>query len=335
MPAENSKLSIKKLNKSFGSVHALQDLSFHVEKGEMFGFVGSNGAGKTTAMRIMLGVMSANSGNVLMDGKAMTFEDRQTIGYMPEERGLYPRFAVGPQLQYMARLHGMSKNDAETAVSYWTERLGIGGRTNDNVQKLSLGNQQRVQLAAALVHNPDLLVLDEPFSGLDPVAVDVMSDVLRERVAAGGSVIFSSHQLDLVERLCDRVGIVSYGHMVAEGTIDELRTVESPKIAVATSASMGQLSGALMPLGITVNKDPLEGTPEAPLLPGITRAEFAQPADVDDQAILQAVLTAGALHEFGPRRPHLTDLFKDVVTSAPQELKVEPVRRRFWKKGAK
>ena len=175
-------------------------------------------------MRIALGVLAADAGEVRWNGRAIDLDTRRRIGYMPEERGLYPRMKVLDQLVYLAELHGMSTNDAHTSAENWIARLGLRDRRTDEVQRLSLGNQQRVQLAAALVHDPDVLVLDEPFSGLDPVAVDVMSQVLREKASAGVPVVFSSHQLDLVERLCDRVGIVSAGTMVAVGTVDELRS---------------------------------------------------------------------------------------------------------------
>lgn len=250
-------LEVGSLNKSFGSLRALRNLSFHVGRGEIFGFVGSNGAGKTTAMRIMLGVMAADSGTVTWNGRPLDMEARRRIGYMPEERGLYPRMAVGAQLEYFARLHGLSKADATTAMERWTGRLGVAGRRGDNVQKLSLGNQQRVQLGAALVHDPDLLVLDEPFSGLDPVAVDVMSDVLKEKASAGVPVVFSSHQLDLVERLCDRVGIVSQGSVVAEGTIEDLRGSAKPQLALAVTATADALERALSAAGVTPRPDPL------------------------------------------------------------------------------
>lgn len=275
-------------------------------------------------MRIMLGVMSADSGTVTWNGAPLDFSTRRTIGYMPEERGLYPRMAVGPQLEYLARLHGLDKAGAHDAMLYWTDRLGLAARRADNVQKLSLGNQQRVQLAAALIHDPQLMVLDEPFSGLDPVAVDVMSGVLLDKVAEGKTIIFSSHQLDLVERLCHRVGIISRGHMVAEGTIDELRSTEAPQLAFAIGAPFAQVSQALAPLGVTARPDPLEGSAEAPRRPGITRVVCEQPTNVDDQSILSALLTIGSVHEFTPRRPHLTELFKDVVVSDPPSDTEEP-----------
>lgn len=202
-------LTINGVSKRYGDVVALDDVTFEVRPGELFGFVGSNGAGKTTTMRIVLGVLAADSGEVRLDSRPVDLDVRRTIGYMPEERGLYPKMKVGAQLSYLARLHGLSRSDADAAVARWTGRLGIAERVDDAVDALSLGNQQRVQLAAALVHDPKVLVLDEPFSGLDPVAVDVMSDVLIEKAETGVPVIFSSHQLDLVQRLCHRVGIIS------------------------------------------------------------------------------------------------------------------------------
>ncbi|MGW0801379.1 ABC transporter ATP-binding protein, partial [Streptomyces sp. NPDC002692] len=192
-------LEIDAISKRYGRKVALDGVTFDVRPGELFGFVGSNGAGKTTTMRIALGVLAADSGQVRFAGEPVTHETRTRIGYMPEERGLYPKMKVLDQLVFLAELHGLSTNDAHRATELWLARLGLGERRKDEVQKLSLGNQQRVQLAAALVHDPDVLVLDEPFSGLDPIAVDVMSVVLREKAATGVPVVFSSHQLDLVE----------------------------------------------------------------------------------------------------------------------------------------
>ena len=222
-------LQISHLSKRFGSLQALNELSFHVGDDELVGFVGANGAGKSTTMRIAMGVLEADSGTVTWDGQPVDAGLRRRIGYMPEERGLYPKMKVEAQLTYLARLHGVSKARAQEAALEWTERLGIQARRGDEVQKLSLGNQQRVQLAAALVADPALLILDEPFSGLDPVAVDVMSQVLRERAEAGIPTLFSSHQLDVVERLCDRIVIIRSGQLVAAGTIEELAATASPR----------------------------------------------------------------------------------------------------------
>ena len=220
-------IRITSLTKDYGTLRALDHLDLHVDDGEIVGFVGANGAGKSTTMRIIMGSLISDEGEVLWvkDGQQVPMDayHRRLVGYMPEERGLYPKMKVADQLTYLARLHGLSRHEATSAANGWMERLAVGQRAGDEVQKLSLGNQQRVQLAAALVSDPELLVLDEPFSGLDPVAVDVMSEVLRERAQAGVGTLFSSHQLDVVERLCDRVVIIRSGKLVADGTVAELQ----------------------------------------------------------------------------------------------------------------
>ena len=215
-------LELNGLSKSYGAVTALNGLTFSVDAGSVHGFVGPNGAGKTTAMRIVLGVLTADGGTVHWHGRAPGEADRTRFGYMPEERGLYPRMRVRDQLVYFARLHGYDPAGAREAADRWIERLGLEARARDKVESLSLGNQQRVQLAAALVHEPELLVLDEPFSGLDPVGVETMSSVLADQARHGVPVLFSSHQLALVEQLCDAVTVIADGRAVATGPVDEL-----------------------------------------------------------------------------------------------------------------
>ncbi len=208
---------------------------------------------------------------------------------------------VGSQLHYLAQLHGLSTGEATDAMRRWTTRLGIDGRVNDTVDALSLGNQQRVQLAAALVHDPDVLVLDEPFSGLDPVAVDVMSQVLSEKASQGVPVIFSSHQLELVERLCHRVGIVVRGRMQECGTVDELRAGGGTQLLVrAPQAPAGWADG--LP-GVHISEH------------GEGRTVLSLERGADDQAVLAAVLGTGPVHEFSRRQPSLTELFREAVTA--------------------
>ncbi|NMI00883.1 ABC transporter ATP-binding protein [Pseudonocardia acidicola] len=293
-------LEIGGISKRFGRLVALDDVTFTVRPGELFGFVGSNGAGKTTTMRIVLGVLTADAGEVRWKGAPIDAEGRRRIGYMPEERGLYPKMKVGDQLEYLARLHGVAAAEARASVRRWTERLGIADRLHDEVQKLSLGNQQRVQLCAALVHDPEVLVLDEPFSGLDPTAVEVMTGVLRDKADTGVPVIFSSHQLDLVERLCDRVGIISGGRMVAVGTVGELRTGGVDRIDVVGPPDATWAAGLA---GVTVVSS--DGSH--------TRVELSDGAS--DQDVLRAALAAGPVHEFSRHRPPLTELYRDVVTA--------------------
>ena len=288
-------IEIRNLNKRFGDVQALDGMSFTVHDGEMYGFVGSNGAGKSTTMRIALGVLAADSGEVLLDGRPLDDDTRRRIGYMPEERGLYGKEKILEQLVFLAKLHGVDGKAAKQRGTELLEELGLGERVNDKLDDLSLGNQQRVQLAASLIHDPDILILDEPFSGLDPVAVDVMSTMLTDRARAGVPVIFSSHQLDLVQRLCDRVGIVTRGRMVAEGTVDELRSGGPVRYRVGTRER------GWIPEGISLIDD------------SATHVILEAPSAQDDQRILQSAMAAGPVHEFTRVVPDLADLFKEVV----------------------
>ena len=288
-------IEIRDLNKRFGDVQALDGMSFTVHDGEMYGFVGSNGAGKSTTMRIALGVLAADSGEVLLDGRPLDDDTRRRIGYMPEERGLYGKEKILDQLVFLAKLHGVDGKAAKKHGTELLEQLGLGERLDDKLDDLSLGNQQRVQLAASLIHDPDILILDEPFSGLDPVAVDVMSTMLTDRARAGVPVIFSSHQLDLVQRLCDRVGIVTRGRMVAEGTVDELRAQGPVRFRVGTEAR------GWIPEGISLIDD------------SATHVILEAPSVQNDQCILQAAMAAGPVHEFTRVVPDLADLFKEVV----------------------
>ncbi|MGH3939667.1 MAG: ABC transporter ATP-binding protein [Pseudonocardiaceae bacterium] len=298
-------LELREVSKRFGARTALDKVDFAVNASEVFGFVGSNGAGKTTTMRIVLGVLAADSGTVALGGREIDAEMRRRIGYMPEERGLYPKMKVGEQLEYFAELHGLSRPAARRAVREWTERLGVADRYGEEVQKLSLGNQQRVQLAAALAHDPDVLVLDEPFSGLDPAAVDVMSGVLREKAAAGAPVIFSSHQLELVERLSDRVGIIANGRMVAVGAVAELRRPDDPEVIDVRGPGDAGWARALPGVQVLAQNGDL------------TRIQLIP--DADDQTVLRAALAAGPVREFSRHQPTLAELYRDVV-AAPAEL---------------
>ena len=302
-------LELSGLSKRFGSLQALDDLSLSLDRGEIVGFVGSNGAGKSTTMRIVMGVLAADSGAVTWMGAPVDAAIRRTIGYMPEERGLYPRMKVAEQLVYLARLHGLSASAAKAAAERWTERLGLEGRRGDEVQSLSLGNQQRVQLAAALVSDPELLILDEPFSGLDPVAVDVMSQVLLERASAGVPTLFSSHQLDVVERLCDRVVIIRSGRLVADGTIPELQATETPRWRVVVEQAAG--SPPVQAASLNLPAPAVELDDAGRLV--ITAA------GADEQALLSTAQRLGTVRELGPVRHRLTEIFRDVLTTPSRE----------------
>jgi len=293
-------LEVDRLSKRYSDIVALRDLSFPVRKGEVFGFVGSNGAAKNTTMRIVMGVRTADSGQVCWDGRPLSFETRRRFGYMPKERGLYPKMRVREQLVYLGELHGLTPGAAQRGTDTWLAHLGPAERGKDEVQALSHGNQQRVQLAAALVSSPDLLLLDEPFAGLDPVAVDVLSHVLRTQADAGVPVLFSSHQLDLVEQLCDRVSIIVSGQMVACGTVDELRRSDTERLwADVPGAAPGWTAGLR---GVEVVRT------EGP------RWLLSLEPGCDDQTVLHAALQTGAVREFRRDVPSLSELFRHLVT---------------------
>jgi ABC-2 type transport system ATP-binding protein len=294
------------LHKTYGENHVLDGVGFSVAPGSMFGFCGSNGAGKTTAMRIAMGLVRADAGEVRWRGRPLDDDIRRRVGYMPEERGLYPKMRVGEQLAYFARLHGLDAAAAARAAGEWAERLGVGERRKDAVEKLSLGNQQRVQLAAALVGRPEVLILDEPFSGLDPVGVDALAESLAEQCRHGVPVVFSSHQLDLVERLCDSVGILARGRMVAVGAVPELKRRESGRLlrVVVPEAPHGWAGS--MP-GVRVVSQ--QG--------GDTLLELH--AGTDDQQVLAAALRTGRVEHFAWREPTLVELFRGAVAETPAE----------------
>ena len=295
------------LRKRYGSVVALDGCSFSVEQGRIVGFLGPNGAGKTTAMRSVFGLMRPDAGTVTWDGRALSRDVLARFGYMPEERGLYPKMPVKRQLAYLARLHGMSGERAAAAADTWIERLGLTTRAADRVNNLSKGNQQRVQLAAALVHDPDLLVLDEPFSGLDPPGRQQAAEILRDRAENGAAVLFSSHELDFVEGICDDVAIIDQGRVVMWGDLGELREA-SPyrRLEVELDSSeplsesdlAGRLDGAV-PLGRV-------GARHALLVP----------AGTDLRALLAAVPDAAEIRSCSYSAPPLSDLFKQAVSVA-------------------
>jgi len=288
------------LVRHYGDVVALDDLSFTVPPGQVFGFLGPNGAGKTTAMRAVFGLVGLERGAVRWNGAAVTAPERRRFGYMPEERGLYPGMVVSDQIVYLARLHGMTPGDARRATAQWLDRLGVGDRAASKVEALSLGNQQRVQLAAAFVHEPELVILDEPLSGLDPVGVDTVSGVLTEQAAAGRGVLFSSHQLDLVEDLCQSVAIIDHGHLVATGRVEDLTTAGRRRLVVKVA---GDWTGAWARTlaGVTVSR--VDG--------GAVRLILDE--GTDPQGVLGAAMATGTVEHFGSERRRLSEVFREAV----------------------
>lgn len=216
------KLEVKDLRKSFGDKEVLHGISFSIESGRALGLLGRNGAGKTTTIRILMDVFRANSGTITVDGKPFHPRDFR-IGYLPEERGLYPKKGVQEQLIYLAQLRGSSHSDAKRQSERWLKRLGVEEYAQRKLETLSKGNQQKVQLAQTLVCDPDLVILDEPFSGLDPVNSQILKDVIREQIEAGKLVIFSSHQMSYVEEFCEDIVLINHGEIVLSGNLDQIK----------------------------------------------------------------------------------------------------------------
>ena len=295
-------LELKNLSKRYGEVQALAGASLSVAPGRMLGFLGPNGAGKTTAMRSVFGLVRLDAGEVTWKGGPIGPEQRLQFGYMPEQRGLYPRMKIGEQLVYFAELHGMSRQDATASAARWLATLGLADRIDDRLEQLSHGNQQRVQLAAALVHDPDLLILDEPFSGLDPVAVETLAGSLQAEAAKGKAVVFSSHQLDLVEDLCKDVVIINQGRNVMEGNVAALKEA-SPHRRLEIDVVNGD--GAWLPEVAGVEAKEVDGS----LIRLLVQKDF------DIEGILSAARAVGPLRHFSFEAPSLSELFLRAVAT--------------------
>ncbi|MCO5294900.1 MAG: ATP-binding cassette domain-containing protein [Homoserinimonas sp.] len=291
-------LEIRGVNRSFSGRRVLHDVSFEVETGKLTGFVGANGAGKTTTMRIILGVLAADSGEVYFNGKQLDDSVRHRTGYMPEERGLYPKMRVAEQLSYLAQLHGLTPERARSNAQALIERLGLDDKADKTIESLSLGNQQRAQIAASLVHDPEILVLDEPFSGLDPIAVENVQGVLKSRAAEGIPVLFSSHQLDIVERLCDNLVVIADGRIRAAGSREALRS--------EFGSSNWELISDLDPARVKSNPGLEIVSAEGRSLVFKANAEMAQ-------EVLKQATALGAVDRFTPVEPTLAEIFREVI----------------------
>ncbi len=295
-------LQVEGLTKRFGTVVALDGVSFEVPRGGLVGFLGPNGSGKTTTMRAILGLLRPDGGEVRWGGTPAAEVDRRRFGYMPEERGLYGPMRTLEQVTWFAELAGVGHREADASARRWLGALGVADRLTADVGTLSHGNQQRVQLAVALAHGPELLVLDEPFSGLDPIAAETMQQLLHEQAAAGTSVLFSSHQLDMVEELCRDVVIVHRGRVVAAGPVERLRSDEPVRT-------------------LTVTFDRPEVTPAwAERLPSTTlleatadRQTFEVPADLDLAAALGLASAEASVSRFSFEPPDLSVVFRNAV----------------------
>lgn len=292
-------LQIQDLHKSYGAVKALDGCTFTAARGRMLGFLGPNGAGKTTAMRTVFGLVNPDRGTVTWNGREIGPEERMRFGYMPESRGLYPKMKVADQLTYFGRLHGMDGREAAKAANELLSRLGLADRALDQTEKLSHGNQQRVQLAAALVNEPELLVLDEPFSGLDPIGVSTLAEVLAERAERGAAVIFSSHQLDLVEDLCEDVVIIRQGQVVQTGAVEKIKDA-SPVRHLEIELADGLAPG-------------LDGLEEFVSAREGNRIYLQVPADLDVRPLMSGALATGSVRRFVYTTPSLSEIFLQAV----------------------
>jgi len=289
-------LEIDDVAHSFGDRLALDGVSFEIAPGVITGLLGPNGAGKTTLLRVMLGVVTPDRGEVRYAGRPVEEQDRRGWGYMPQERGVYPGMKAGDQVAYFGRLHGLSRGDATTRAHDLLAELGLEDRWDDRTDKLSGGMQQRLQLAASLVHDPAVIVLDEPFNGLDPVAVESLSETLRLRARNGRTVLFSSHQLDLVQDLCEDIAMVDHGRTVLQGSVATLRA-SSGRRQLRLHVDAPDNSWLLPYPGVTVVSNEADDL------------RLALPPGIDPLRVLDSARAAGQVADFGLDLPTLSQLF--------------------------
>jgi ABC-2 type transport system ATP-binding protein len=292
-------LSIDHVTKRFDGVVAVDDLTFSIPEGGIFGFLGPNGAGKTTTMRMILDIIRPDTGHISWQGKPIGAEERKRFGYLPEERGLYQKMKVREQLVFFARLYGLDARAASERVGEWLARFGIAERQNSRLDELSRGNQQKVQVIAALLHEPDLALLDEPFTGLDPINGELLEDCLRELRDAGKTVVLSSHRMEQVEELCDEVAIISRGRLKLTGNVGEIRDGAVRRVIDVRTVS-GRVASAEQ-LGLK------------PLAPARGYLRFALEPGVDPQDVLSGLLQGETVELFALERPSLQEIFVEAV----------------------
>jgi ABC-2 type transport system ATP-binding protein len=295
-------LSVEHIYKSFGQLQAIADLSMQVEEGALFGFLGPNGAGKTTTMRMILDIFRPDSGQITWNGTPVGEVARRTWGYLPEERGLYPKMEVEDHLLFLARLNGLSKEEAARELNEWLERFNIGANRKKKVEELSKGNQQKIQFLAAVLHNPDVLLMDEPFSSLDPINANVLKEAFLELHRRGKTIIFSTHQMDEVEELCQDIVIINKGQLVIQGSVREIKHRQGRNVARLR----------------------LENDPEVRWLDDFSPVEVIRrredyvemrlPADINPNLIVEAAVQhGGIINRFEVVEPSLTDVFIAMV----------------------
>lgn len=297
----SSGLQVKALKKRFDDVTALAGCDLTVEPGRLIGFLGPNGAGKSTMMRAIMGLISIDGGSVEWNGDSIDAGVRRRFGYMPQERGLYKRMRVREQIVYFGRLGGLDAEHAGRRADELLERVGLDGRVDAELQELSVGNQQRVQLAVALVHEPELLILDEPFAGLDPLAIDVLRDIIVEQTAEGVAVLFSSHQLDLVQELCRDVVIIDEGEIIDRGHADQIRARSQLRELEVTWDGATRNGEDWAPRDAERSVDPSG------------RTTYRLPASADVESLMTSAAAVGTVTAFRFEPPSLDDVFSEMV----------------------
>lgn len=292
-------LKLDRVTKRFGEFTAVDNLSLVIPNNEIFGFLGANGAGKTTTFRMILGLFAPTEGTITWGGKPVDYSVSNDIGYLPEERGLYPKLKVSDQLIYLARLKGMTKHNADKELSYWLERFKIKDYRNKKVEELSKGNQQKIQFIAAILHKPKLLILDEAFSGLDPVNVELLKTAVKDLKEAGTTIVFSSHRMEHVEELCEHLCILQKGKPVVQGNLKEIkRSFGKKNIVIHSDFPMDFLASAP---GVTRFKKSTEGV------------TLQVESEAIAETILKEVVTKGFVRKFSLEEPSLNDIFIEKV----------------------
>jgi ABC-2 type transport system ATP-binding protein len=292
-------LHLQNVTKKFGDFTAVDRLSIEIPEREMFGFLGANGAGKTTTFRMILGLLDATEGNISWDGRKVNYDNSDLVGYLPEERGLYPKVKVVDQLVYLGRLRGMDKKTVIKQLDYWLERFKVPEYMNKKVEELSKGNQQKIQFIASVIHKPKLLILDEPFSGLDPVNVELLKDAVVELKNEGTSIVFSSHRMEHVEELCDNLCIMHKGKPVVHGGLREIkRSFGKKNVIVHADFDLSHLKEIA---GVVKTKTTAEGM------------HLQVESESISQAILEALSGRGFVRKFVLEEPSLNDIFIEKV----------------------
>lgn len=293
-------LEVKELTKAFGDYRAVDNLSFKIEPGTIMGLIGQNGAGKTTTFRLILDFLEADQGEILWNGKKIGKAEYNIIGYLPEERGLYPKVSIHDQLVYFAELRGKTRKEIEPKIDEWMERFQVKGKKTDKVKTLSKGNQQKVQLIATLIHEPELIILDEPFSGLDPVNAELLKEGILSLKEKGSCVIFSSHNMDHVEKICDHLLMLNNGEPVLNGVVHEIReSFGRTKIFLDSALTVEELTGID---GVKDAKKREDGSIEVTL----TNPEIGK-------EIFQLATKDGYIPMFNQQPPTLEEIFKQKV----------------------